>query len=264
MSKVWNKMKKVGIAETKNRGRKLLAIIAAFLMTFALTDSMFIVSTEAASVVEINQTSVILRVGDSTTLSVTGTNEKVAWRSSNSNVAKVNRNGIVKAKKAGTAKITATVDGKTCVCKVTVMKTYTWNYNHHKYQLIEKGMEWATAKDYCETLGGHLVTITSKNEQKSIVKALKKHAKKKNYWLGAEKSSDGNFEWVTGEEFAYSAFAKYQPDRDYEKCLMIYTYDNPNTSGNDRYKWNDLANEGTFESESWFGLSKFGFICEWD
>ncbi|MDO5156878.1 MAG: C-type lectin domain-containing protein [Eubacteriales bacterium] len=127
-------------------------------------------------------------------------------------------------------------------------------------------MKWSSAKKYCESIGGHLVTITSEGEQKQIVKQLKKMKKnqKNNYWIGAKQSNNGDVKWVTKEKFQYSNWATGQPDRSNEDCIMIYTIDNPYTYGDDSYLWNDLVNEGIFGTESWFGLDNFGFICEWD
>ena len=52
-----------------------------------------------------------------------GTSQKVKWLSSNKNVAAVDSSGVVVAKKAGTAYITAVAEnGKTAVCVVTVEK----------------------------------------------------------------------------------------------------------------------------------------------
>lgn len=58
--------------------------------------------------------------GKSMTLRVTGTAGKVIWKSSKTSVASVNGNGKVTAKRAGTASITAKVNGKVYRCKVTV------------------------------------------------------------------------------------------------------------------------------------------------
>jgi len=55
-----------------------------------------------------------------------GTSQKVKWLSSNKNVAAVDSSGVVVAKKAGTAYITAVAEnGKASVCKVTVNKKTT-------------------------------------------------------------------------------------------------------------------------------------------
>ena len=72
----------------------------------------------------ISKSSETLEVGESETLSVTVTPQKditVAWSSSNDAVATV-ANGVVTAVSAGTAKITATVDGETLTCDITVVK----------------------------------------------------------------------------------------------------------------------------------------------
>ena len=72
----------------------------------------------------ISKSSVELEVGESETLSVTVTPDKsisVTWTSSAPAVATVT-NGVVEAVAPGTAKITASVDGKTLTCDVTVVK----------------------------------------------------------------------------------------------------------------------------------------------
>jgi hypothetical protein len=35
----------------------------------------------------------------------------------------------------------------------------------HRYQIIDTSMYWKDAKEYCESLGGHLVTITDEEEK---------------------------------------------------------------------------------------------------
>ena len=47
---------------------------------------------------------------------------KVSWKSSNSRIARVNSKGKVSAKKAGTAIITATINGETAICNIIVKK----------------------------------------------------------------------------------------------------------------------------------------------
>ena len=84
--------------------------------------------------VRLNKSTETLKEGDTTTLTATVLPENttdsksVSWRSSNSEVATVDANGTVTAKRAGTAVITATSEnGKTASCTVTVNKkdTYT-------------------------------------------------------------------------------------------------------------------------------------------
>ena len=71
---------------------------------------------------KLNSSRITLNPGKSYTLKVNGTKLAPAWKSSNSKIAAVNKKGRITAKKAGTAKITATLGGKKFVCTVTVKK----------------------------------------------------------------------------------------------------------------------------------------------
>ena len=80
--------------------------------------------------VKLNKTKANLNVGKSLTLKTTlspkkPSNKGIIWKSSNTKIATVTSKGVVKAKKAGTVKITATAkdgSGKKATCKVTVKK----------------------------------------------------------------------------------------------------------------------------------------------
>lgn len=78
------------------------------------------VDAKAATDVHLNKTKVTLYVGQSTTLKLSGAKVK-KWKSNNKNIATVNKNGKVVAKKKGTTTIVATTkNGKTYKCKITV------------------------------------------------------------------------------------------------------------------------------------------------
>ena len=74
---------------------------------------------------KINKKSLSLQVGASSTLKITGTKAKIKWKTSNKSVATVSNKGKVTAKKAGTATISAKINGKNISCKVTVPKPTT-------------------------------------------------------------------------------------------------------------------------------------------
>ena len=61
-----------------------------------------------------------LTVGKSYKLKLKNNKKKIKWFSSKKKVATVSKTGKVKAKRAGTARITAKVGKKKYVCKVTV------------------------------------------------------------------------------------------------------------------------------------------------
>jgi hypothetical protein len=78
----------------------------------------------AEGAVKLNTTGLSLCVGDTYKLQVTGTKKKVTYKSSKPKVAKVTSKGTVRALKAGSATVTATVSKKSYSCKVTVNKTF--------------------------------------------------------------------------------------------------------------------------------------------
>lgn len=137
-------------------------------------------------------------------------------------------------------------------------------YNEHYYKIFDVGYIWDDAEAYCESIGGYLVTITSQEEQNAVEEILKTGTKN-SYWLGAQKRS-GNWKWASGEEWGYSKWATGQPDNHcgQEETLMIYKNRNPLHYGSNSFGyWNDLLNDGTCNGEEFFGLTNFGFICEW-
>lgn len=94
---------------------KKILILMSFILVFSTFSS--ITSVQAAS---ISKTKVTLLNGQSVSLKVNGKKGKVKWSSSKKSVATVNSKGLVKAKKKGTAKITAKIGKKKYTCKVTV------------------------------------------------------------------------------------------------------------------------------------------------
>lgn len=76
--------------------------------------------TQAQAALKLNKKSAAITVGKTVKLKVKGTSKKVKWTSSNKAVCTVNKKGLVKGKKAGSAVIRAKVKKRTLKCKVTV------------------------------------------------------------------------------------------------------------------------------------------------
>lgn len=84
---------------------------------------------------------VYLLQGDSEKNTVLNTVYAAKWKSSKKKIASVSSSGKIKAKKAGKATITATVNGKKISCKVTVMKkTINQRVNQVIKSVIQKDM----------------------------------------------------------------------------------------------------------------------------
>ena len=138
-------------------------------------------------------------------------------------------------------------------------------YNGHFYAVIDEGMDWRDADKYCRDHGGHLVTINSSAEQKFVQGLVFVNGKRNAYWLGGYQSivNGDKWYWVDDTPFNYTNWAVEQPDNLTETALMMYRNPNP-LSDSSLGEWNDLAANGTYKAETFFGLNNFGFVCEWD
>lgn len=136
------------------------------------------------------------------------------------------------------------------------------SFGGHQYQLFDgDDIRWMDAKKKCEKIGGHLVTITSADEQQ-FIEQLIDEGEKTFYWIGATDSGrePNNYYWVTGETFDYQNWQQGQPDNgewgagEYEDFAgILRTGDN--LFGGLAHTWNDFR-ENPRDSH--------GYICEWD
>ena len=121
--------------------------------------------------------------------------------------------------------------------------------NDHFYQavLIGEPISWADANRLAQSLGGHLVTMTSQAEDDFVFRLIDdgkywyRGVNLRGPWIGAYQPEgspepDGNWRWVTGEPFEYTNWDVGQPN---------------NSSGLEHYaafgnqpnrvpRWNDL------------------------
>ncbi|MDA3918473.1 MAG: lectin-like protein [Deltaproteobacteria bacterium] len=127
--------------------------------------------------------------------------------------------------------------------------------NNHWYQRMDLYQTWHEAKEYCENWGGYLATPTSLEENQFVYE---------NFingdipWLGGtDESSEGIWEWVTGETWNYSNWAIDEPTNccppeicGGSECTpehYLTYWGDPNGD-----KWNDVPNGNR------------SFICEWN
>lgn len=117
-----------------------------------------------------------------------------------------------------------------------------------RYELYDIAMPWTEAKAKCEELGGHLVTITSQNEQ-NTVRDLISQGRKYSYWMGmTDEAAEGVWVNITGEPVSYTNWSKLEPNNgsDLEHYGVIRNVDGNN--------WNDVSNT----------YSAVGFVCEYE
>lgn len=137
-------------------------------------------------------------------------------------------------------------------------------FNNHSYKLFDTGCTQKQAIEICESLGGHLLTITSEDEQ-TFINSIIKHCTMKNIWLGGIYINN-EWHWITDEDFVYLNWNHGEPNNVFnmQNAIMMYTYQE---TDNDNYsieigKWNDENENG----RDWDGYTseETGFICEWD
>ena len=124
----------------------------------------------------------------------------------------------------------------------------TAEYNSHRYAYFEgESISWSDAREFCRKYGGHLVTITSEEEQRF----LETQYSDTSGWIGFYNDKTTWF-WVTGETLNYTNWESGEPN---------------NSNGDEWYahiwsdrsmRWNDLNNE---DSDYHY---QHGFYCEWD
>ena len=142
-------------------------------------------------------------------------------------------------------------------------------YNGNYYEIYDLPMTWTQAKEYCEKLGGHLMTITSEEEQANAMSLLE-YGNQHQYWLGAHRVN-GDIVWITGEDFTYENWDWGEPNchsKDggaEEDYIQIFNKPNPATYGSERGKWNDIFEDNIFPwEEDFFSTEYIGFICEYE
>ena len=149
-------------------------------------------------------------------------------------------------------------------------------YDNHTYAVFENAeYTWMQAEEYCNLLGGYLVTIKSEGEQRHI-ESLISRGTKGTFWIGGRRDEAGQFRWVDNDlvDQGYTHWDRYQPDNentgrheDYMQILRVYNPDATKmadgTSYSKKNRWNNNVNDNDFGTE-FFSIHNVGFICEWD
>lgn len=108
----------------------------------------------------ISKKTLTVEVGGKKTLKLKNTTTTPKWKSTKSSVAKVSSKGVVTGKKKGTAKIKATLHGKTYTCAVKVTSK--------KVKVLTTQFKW-TGKNYDGTLKDLEFTVSGQMDDGSTV-----------------------------------------------------------------------------------------------
>ena len=125
------------------------------------------------------------------------------------------------------------------------LKGNSGSFNGNYYCLIPGNYDWEEAMKLCQEMGGHLATVTSKEEDAFLYRLWKKSGVTNPCWLGAtDKDEKGVWKWVTGEAFTYKGWSSGQPVSTKNHNYLEYYKDGWYNDDNDSYK--------------------DSFICEWE
>lgn len=132
-----------------------------------------------------------------------------------------------------------------------------------RYELVLGAFSWPQAKLDAEARGGHLATVVSGLEWLDLKAVLGPALHGKNLWLGGtDEGTEGNWRWVTGEEWKYSNWRVNEPGNDSlgngtgvpENYLMIWGNETASLD-NQQALWNDATPTGGV-------LARDGYILE--
>lgn len=154
-----------------------------------------------AATIKLNKTTISLAESDTFALKLSGTKNKVTWTSSKKTVATVSTKGVVTAKKAGSATITATVSKKKYTCKVTVVE----KFNATKASKNIKS-------DLTDTGKGVIAILKNNNKYPVSLDATLVYMDASGKAIG--KSSANNYHFESGKECALRFSAPYDGNYD--------------------------------------------------
>lgn len=125
----------------------------------------------------------------------------------------------------------------------------------HDYVVFYQGTAdtWEEAQAYCQSIGGHLATITSQEENDYVYGLLQQSGTDSAYFGLTDSGQEGRWEWVTGEPVLYTNWHAGEPNGENsgEDYAMFYS------------KFSDGSwNDGDFGGQA--GDGGRAFICEFD
>ena len=105
-------------------------------------------------------------------------------------------------------------------------------------------------------MGGHLATITSKEENDWIASnVIAKLEQGLGLWIGGtSEGTPGQWRWITGEAFTFTSWGPNEPMNKDGEPALVFKKDDDGTLG-----WGDLRDSGMGKKDR-----RGGFLVEWD
>ena len=143
-----------------------------------------------------------------------------------------------------------------------------WKALGHTYQFIAaEDIEWDAARAEAEKLGGHLVTITTPEEDQMLwdwsrqpaAETAPPTAPNSQIWIGASRQARSQkWKWVTGEPFVFEMFSIPVKEESIGAWACLYKDD----AIRDDEHWNEFLADELREKNLAYQIR--GFIVEWD
>ena len=123
-------------------------------------------------------------------------------------------------------------------------------WNSHYYKVIQISLEWEQASKFCQSMGGHLATAETADENEFLKQIFFKNEGASRCWIGGTRDKQKIWRWVTGKVIAdYFDWSNGEPRSDGNVggpslCL---------SRNRNVIKWDNL-----------WSSNKYIFICEWE
>lgn len=129
----------------------------------------------------------------------------------------------------------------------------------HTYTIYVEDVSWTVAKQRCEELGGHLVTISDVDELKIVTDLAEQYGVTR-VWIGCRRVN-GELEWVTGENIMYYPWGRGEPsyidsgDNVDEDYLLLWNHNG--------WSYNDSRNDPVTDYPEMYS-GNLAYVCEID
>ncbi|MCX6850558.1 MAG: lectin-like protein [Verrucomicrobia bacterium] len=127
------------------------------------------------------------------------------------------------------------------------------SFGGHRYQFSPEKLGWEDAKAKAAATGGHLATITSKEENQWILDTfVAKLPENLSLWLGGTNDNPTRqWTWVTGEPFTFTAWGSQEPGGMANEFALCFSRMSKG--------WGDIRSNGLGQADR-----RGGYLIEWD